>query len=169
MPIALEVRRLRQADRCADFASGSEPLDVVIRRYAKQNEARKTSATFVACVAETIAGFATIVPHSVEPAPLKAHVKNLSNFDAPVLLLARMATDARFQKQGVAAQVLRDAVFARAVELSDGFGCVGVYVHPKPDVVPFYARYGFVALLDDGMPPPMFLPLGVLRSAMQRV
>jgi hypothetical protein len=62
------------------------------------------------------------------------------------------------------AKLLRDVVFARAVELADGFGCIGVYVHPKPDVVLFYARYGFVALHDEAVPPPMFLPMAVVES-----
>lgn len=165
MPLELEIRRLSQKDRCPDFGSGDDRLDEFFRRYAKQHEARKISATFVACAAETIVGFVTIVPASIPSAPLKAHVKHLSSFPAPVLLLARMATDARFQKQGIGAQLLRE-VFARAVVLADGFGCVGIYVDPKPDAVAFYAKYDFAVLPVEAVPPPMFLPMGTVRSAM---
>jgi GNAT superfamily N-acetyltransferase len=166
MPLALEIRRLSQQDRCADFASGHERLDEFFRRYAKQHEARQTSATFVARAAETIVGFATIAPMSIPSAPLKGHVKNLSSFPAPVLLLARMATDARFHRRGVGARILREVVLARAVTLADGFGCVGIYVDPKPDAVAFYAKHDFTALPIDAAPPPMFLPMGTIRRAM---
>jgi predicted N-acetyltransferase YhbS len=96
---------------------------------------------------------------------IKAHVKGLSKFPAPVLLLARMATDTRFQKQGVGARLLDQAVFTRATALADGFGCVGIYVDPKPDAVTFYARHDFVALQVEAVPPPMFLPMDTVRAA----
>lgn len=166
MPLALEIRRLSQQDRYPDFRSGSDPLDAFYQRYAKQQEARQTSATFVARASEAVVGFVTITPTSVPSAPLKAHVRGLSNFPAPVLLLARMATDARFQRQGVGAQLLRDVVFVRAMTLANEYGCVGIYVDPKQDAVTFYAKHDFSVLPAPAVPPPMFLPMGTVRLAM---
>jgi GNAT superfamily N-acetyltransferase len=165
MPLELEIRRLQQQDLCGDFRSGSERLDDFFRRYAKQTQARQHTATFVALVTERIAGFVTIVPASAASLPLKGHVKNLSNFPAPVLLLARMATDARFQKQGIGGRLLYE-VFTQAAVLADGFGCVGIYVDPKPDAIAFYAKHDFVALQVETVPPPMFLPMGTVRAVM---
>jgi predicted N-acetyltransferase YhbS len=166
MSLALEIRRLSQKDRCSDFCSGNDRLDEFFRQYAKQHEARRLSVTFVACVAEKIVGFVTTIPTSVPSFPLKAHVKGLSGYPAPVLLLARMATDNAFQGQGIGNQLLREAVFARALVLADEYASVGIYVDPKPEAVSFYQRYGFVVLQADAVPAPMFLPIGTVRSAM---
>jgi GNAT superfamily N-acetyltransferase len=166
MPLKLEIRRLSQADRCPDFCSGNDSLDNFFRRYAKKHDARKLSATFVASANDKIVGFVTTVPFSVPAMVLKSHVNSLPSYPATVLLLARMATDVGFQKRGVGAQPLREVVFARTMALADDFGCVGLYVDPKPEAVGFYAKYGFVSLLHDAVPPPMFLSLGTIRSAM---
>ena len=164
--LALDVRRLHQRDRTTDFRSGNELLDQFFRGYAKKNEAQRTTATFVACVADAIVGFVTIAPKSVQSAMLREHVRKLAKHDTPVLLIARMATDSRFQSKGVGATLLRDAVFARAAILADGFGCVGVYVDPKAAAVPFYAKHGFMPLPGSEDPSPMFLPLETVLSAM---
>ena len=160
---------------CGGFNAGPTAddarLDEFFRSYAKQNEKRQTSATSLAWAATAIAGFVTIVPGTVDPLRIKDHVKGLGRHSAPVLVLARMATDARFQKQGVGDRLPRDVVFPKAIDLADGFGCVGVWVDAKPGAIAFYARYGFVALPSEAIttePAPMFLPLGTLRTAAPR-
>ena len=52
------------------------------------------------------------------------------------------------------------------------FGCVGVVVDAKPDAVPFYAKYGLVALdAVEGRsdtrpsPTPMFLSIRAIMDA----
>jgi GNAT superfamily N-acetyltransferase len=175
MPLDLEIRRLSQRDLCGGFSAGPTPddarLDEFLQRYAKQSERRQTSATSLAWAATAIAGFVTVVPGTVDPVRIAEHVKGLSRHAVPVLVLARMATDARFQKQGVGDCLLRDVVFAKARELADGFGCVGVWVDAKPGAVVFYERYGFVALGPDVAatePRPMFLALGTIRAGAPR-
>jgi GNAT superfamily N-acetyltransferase len=118
-----------------------------------------------------VAGFVTIAPGTVDPARIADHVKGLGRHSAPVLVLARMATDARFLGQGVGDRLMRDIVFVRAMDLADGYGCVGVYVDAKPGAVTFYPRYGFVSLPSDAPvaePRPMFLPLKTIRLAASR-
>ena len=82
-----------------------------------------------------------------------------------------MATDVRFREQGVGARLMRDVVFAKAMDLADGYGCVDVYVDAKPGAVGFYPRYGFVALPSEAAatePTPMFLALKTIRLAASR-
>lgn len=124
MSLTLEIRRLSQRDIVGGFSAGTTEDDLRLseffQRYAKQNEARQMSATFVAWAGDRIAGFVTIVPGTVEPKRIEDHVKGLSRHAAPVLVLARMATDASFQKQGVGRRLMREVVLARAIALADG-------------------------------------------------
>jgi GNAT superfamily N-acetyltransferase len=175
MSLELEIRRLSQRDVCGGFSAGTDPdhvkLNEFLHRYAKQNEARQASATSVAWAGGVIAGFVTIAPGTVDPVRIVEHVKGLGRHSAPVLVLARMATDARFRGQGVGARLMRDVVFAKAMDLADGYGCVGVYVDAKPGAVGFYPRYGFAALPSEAVvtePTPMFLALKTIRLAASR-
>lgn len=173
---APELRRLGQRDRCGGFSSGHEALDTYFRQYAKQSERRGLAATTVAWIDGEIAGFVTVVASGVDPSPLRGLVQGLSRQPAPVLVLARMACDARYQRRGIGAVMLRDVVFAGALDMHARFGCAGVFVDAKPDAVSFYARYDFVTLVsatphDDTATPgrtstPMFLPMETLRRAM---
>lgn len=182
---APEIRRLSQRDLCDGFSSGDEALDRFFRCYAKQNEKRGITATSIAVVDDAIAGFVTIVPSGIDPTRLKGLVKGLSRQSACVLVLARMATDTRFLGKRIGSTLLRDVVFAGALELAAKFGCVGILVDAKPGAVAFYAKYGFVALTAEARPrqsdpstaegesapappstKPMFMALETVRAAM---
>jgi GNAT superfamily N-acetyltransferase len=171
MTLALEIRRLSERDVTGSFSAGAEPdhvkLNEFFARYAKQNQRRTLSATHVACADGVIAGFVTIVGGTIDPTDIPDHAKGLGRYSQPVLIVARMATDARFQRQGVGDRLMREVVFAEAMWMGERLGCLGVYVDPKPGAVTFYQRYGFAAL-----PKPeateqtrMFLPLQTIRSA----
>jgi predicted N-acetyltransferase YhbS len=182
MSAEFEVRRLRQRDRADSFQAGPsyEKLDAYIRRYAKQNEKRKQTATHVAVVgADRVIGYATTVPGTVAPERLKDAVKGLSGYPAPVLVLARLAVDMEFRALKVGPRLLREAVLLRAVTLAEDYGCVGVYVDAKPPPpgeirgsADFYRKYQFVEI--PAPPPhpdhpapattPMFLPLETVRA-----
>ena len=57
--------------------------------------------------------------------------------------------------------------------MADDFGCVGVVVDAKPEAVPFYTKYGFMAVeavegASDARPRPrpMFLSIRGINQAM---
>ncbi len=181
-----ELRRLSERDVCSGFNSGNDELDRFLRERAKQNQRRSQSATTLAIVGGVIAGYVTILPASLATDGLKSLVKGLPRQDVPALKLARMACDTRFQGRGIGALLLRDVVFAGALDLAEKFGCIGIYVDAKPGAVSFYAHYGFVALVPrvpgeadapSGAPvepargetalTPMFLPLETLRRSVK--
>lgn len=174
-----DIRRLHVRDRKDGFCAGPgyEPLDVYLQRYAWQNEKRQQTVTHVAAVGDRVVGYATTVPGTVEPSRLRPMVKGLSSYPAPVLVLARLATDVTFTGRGVGPRLMREAVFMRALSLAADYGCVGIYVDakPPPSGAPrgsanFYARYGFVALASPpegpealtAAPTPMFLALAAI-------
>lgn len=176
-----DIRRLLPGDRKDDFCAGPgyEELDRYLRERAGQNDRRKQTVTHVAIVGDRVVGYATTVPGAIEPMRLDGMVKHLSRYPAPVLVLARFATDAAFRggKQRVGERLLRVAVLDRALQLAEHYGCVGVFVHAKPapaeavkTPATFYTKYGFVALpaspheAERGL-APMFLPLDIVRAA----
>lgn len=169
MSLPLEIRRLSQRDPRNTFSAGEDDeakaLNQFFAQYAGQNDSRGLSATSVALSGGTIAGFVTITPGAIDPSLIASHAK-VGHHPAPLLILARMATDLRFQKQGVGEQLMHRVVFERAIDLADNFGCVGVYVDPKHRAVTYYSRFGFIPLATrEATPPPMFLPLKTLRAA----
>jgi GNAT superfamily N-acetyltransferase len=172
MAISLEIRRLGERDICAGFSAGTgqEKLDDFFRRYAKQHNRRGTSATYVAIAEGKIVGFVTIVPGVVTPERIDDLVSGLSrNYPAPVLILARMATDFTAQRQGIGSRLVIDLVLTQAVKLSEGFGCVGIYVDAKPESVAFYDTFGFLRLVSDAasVQIPMFLPIATARKILK--
>jgi GNAT superfamily N-acetyltransferase len=171
--VFLQVRRLTPQDDQATFRSGNIELDRFFSRYAGQNQFRHHVGTTYIAVDEVgaIAGFATVAASELCPDLMPAAArKRLPKYPLPVLRLARLAVDERFQGKGVGATLLR-AVFAVAAQLAGDLGCVGVAVDAKPDAVSFYEKLGFVRLDvtagelgDRPQPLAMFLELAqVLR------
>lgn len=154
VPHGLEIRRLRQSDRCAGFSVPDDPsLQQFIKRHAKKAEAAGASATWVAVDGDLVAAFATIVPAMVRPAEVAGLVDARSRNPLPVLLLGLMATDAQHKGRGLGRALVR-VVLEQAVALRANFGCVGVLVDAKASAVGFYEGEEFVALPDADGPTP---------------
>jgi GNAT superfamily N-acetyltransferase len=169
--VALEVQKLAPEHDRSRFRSGNADLDRFFARYAGQNQFRHhIGTTYVAIdTAGVIAGFATVSASEISPETMPlAKRKHLPKYRLPVLRLARLAVDERFQGQGVGRLLLR-AVLALASRMADDVGCVGVVVDAKPEAIAFYEKLGFVhfdvvagELGERPQPLPMFLELGQL-------
>ena len=171
--MALEVRRLRPTDDRSDFRCGNIDLDRFFQRFAGQNQFRHhIGSTYVAVDDPVIRGFVTVVPSEITVPDLLATArKKLPTYPLPVLRLARLAVDERYQGQGVGSTLLR-SVLTLARRMADEFGCIGVVVDAKPDAVSFYEKLGFIRLgalagqLGDRPEPlPMFLELAAIRAS----
>ncbi len=80
----------------------------------------------------------------------------------PVVLLGRLAVDRSVQGQGLGELLLLDAL-RRAQHIADEIGVRAVEVDAIGEKArAFYARYGFVQLVDD--PNHLFLSLQVIRK-----
>jgi predicted N-acetyltransferase YhbS len=166
----IEIRKLAERDICGGFCAGAgaEKLDEFLHRYAKQNNRRSTSATYVAIdERKTIVGYATIVPGTLSAPTLDGVVKGLPpGHPVPVLILARMAVDAGFRQQGIGTLLMQQLVFPRALDLASAYGCVGSYVDAKSGAVQFYAKHGYITLAQGtaASTTQMFLPLSGVRE-----
>jgi GNAT superfamily N-acetyltransferase len=169
----VRVRRLEPGDDRSGFRSGNIDLDRFFQRYAGQNQFRHhIGATYVAVRGDHISGFVTVSSGELVAEKLAKNLRRrLPAYPLPILRLARLAVDERFQGHGIGRLLLR-AVLELALVMRDRVGCIGVVVDAKPDAVAFYPTLGFKpielvsgALEDRPEPVVMFLPIAQITVA----
>jgi GNAT superfamily N-acetyltransferase len=138
---------LRPEHPVAEFDCGDETLNRFLAKFALSSELSHSSRTYVALSEGKIAGYYSLTVTSLEyEQGSKRLQKGLARHLIPMLLLARLAVDRRFQRQGLGAELLRDAML-RAISVSDQAGVRGVLVHAKDDAAKrFYQRFDFEPL-----------------------
>jgi len=77
--------------------------------------------------------------------------KGLARYPVPIMLLARLAVDRRWQSQGVGKALLRDAM-QRTMQAAGIAGIRALAVHAKDEEAKrFYERFDFAPSLSDPM------------------
>jgi GNAT superfamily N-acetyltransferase len=172
----VRVRRLEPADDRTGFRSGNIDLDRFFQRYAGQNQFRHhVGTTYVAVQGDRLTGFVTVSSGEIIAEKLTKNLRRrLPDYPLPILRLARLAVDERFQGHGIGELLLR-AMLELALEMRDRVGCVGVVVDAKSDAVAFYSTLGFKpidlvrgALGDRPEPVAMFLPIAQVAAAVKK-
>lgn len=172
----IRIRRLDPRDDRTRFRSGNIDLDRFFQRYAGQNQFRHhIGTTYVATQGDSITGFVTVSSGEMVAERLpKALRKRLPAYPLPILRIARLAVDERFQGHGIGRLLLR-AMLELALEMRDRIGCTGVVVDAKPDAVSFYSTLGFKAielvrgaLGDRPEPIAMLLPIRQIEAAVKK-
>ena len=173
----IRIRRLESRDNRSGFHSGNIDLDRFFQRYAGQNQFRHhIGTTYVAVQGEHITGFVTVSSGEMVAEKLsQTRRRRLPSYPLPILRIARLAVDQRFQNHGIGKLLLR-AILELALEMRDRAGCIGVVVDAKPEAVAFYSRLGFEtielisgALGDRPEPIAMFLPIRQIETAVREV
>ena len=171
------IRRLEPLDERSGFHSGNIDLDRFFQRYAGQNQFRHhIGTTYVAVQENRITGFVTVSSGEMVAERLsKALGRRLPFYPLPILRIARLAVDRRYQGHGIGRLLLR-AMLELALEMRDRAGCIGVVVDAKPDAVTFYSSLGFTpidlisgALGDRPEPVAMLLPIQQIEVAVREV
>ena len=171
--LEVRVRLLEPSDDRTGFRSGNIDLDRFFQRYAGQNQFRHHIGTiYVAVQNDRIVGFVTVSSGEIVADKLaKSLRRRLPDYPLPILRLARLAVDERFQGHGIGQLLLR-AMLNLALGMRERVGCIGVVVDAKPDAVTFYSSLGFKpidlisgALGDRPEPVAMFLPIGQIAVA----
>ncbi len=169
----VRVRRLEPRDDRSGFRSGNIDLDRFFKRYAGQNQFRHhIGTTYVAVQGDHVTGFVTVSSGEMVGDKLPKNLRRrLPAYPLPILRLARLAVDERYQGHGIGRLLLR-ATLELALEMRDRVGCVGVVVDAKPDAVAFYSGFGFKpvelvsgTLGDRPEPVAMFLPISEIAAA----
>lgn len=125
------------------FASGAPTLDAWIRRKARANQASGASRTYVLCRGDRVVGFYALaagsVSHDFSPRKLRRNMPD----PVPVIVLGRLAVDAREQGNGLGRALLRDAVL-RVAAAAREVGVAAMLVHAlNGRAKAFYLAAGF--------------------------
>ncbi|AOY56543.1 GNAT family N-acetyltransferase [Candidatus Rhodoluna planktonica] len=147
MGVSLKQPRLLNAtDQVDGFDSGSELIDAWFHKYSLIAQSAGTAKTFVVCTSEgEIAGFYSIATGQINHAEATERVcKGVGQHSIPVIVLARLAVDLRFQGFGVGAGLLKDCAI-RVGNIREQVGVRALVTHAKDeDAAKFYSRFGFV-------------------------
>lgn len=167
MIAARGVEKFRPDHAIAGFDCGREELNRYLLRYAWQNQQAGAAQTYVGLVGGAVIGYHTLTVGQVacEQAPERLS-KGLARHPVPIMLLARLAIDRRWQGQGVGKALLRDAM-QRTLQAADIAGIRAFAVHAKDEGARrFYERFDFIPSPID--PMHLFVLLKDVRQMIAR-
>jgi GNAT superfamily N-acetyltransferase len=147
------------------FRCGSESVEFYLRETAKGHLVKGVSITRVlveqgACKPKPILGYFTLTSIVAKATGWPGTAKGLPAMPVPLVLLGRLAVAEDRQGRGIARLLLAAARQIAAASMR-GAGGIGLAVDPaNPELVAFYAKYGFRQVDDSSL--RMFLPLDSL-------
>jgi GNAT superfamily N-acetyltransferase len=134
-------------DRAA-FDCGEPSLDDFLKRFARQNDEKGLSRTYVAVLPDEpkVYGYYSLSSGGVR---FDTMPEKLPRYPVPVIHLGRLAVDQSAKGQGLGKILLLDAL-KRAASVSKQLGIYAIEVYALNDAArDFYLKYGFASLLDD--------------------
>ena len=134
-----------------------------LKKRALANNQQRGSRTHVVCDGIRVVGFHALAAGSVEhDASPKSLTRNMPK-PIPAIVLGRLAVDTQFQRQGIGAGLLQDAIF-RALSAANQVAARVLLCHAiDNEARTFYLKHGFVqspvedltVMLDLGKVPPL--------------
>lgn len=152
------------------FSCGKPSMDEFLKRHAANHMKTGISSTWVLPVLDDpqpaksrVAAYYSLTSSTVKKKEIPFD-KSLPKYPVPVALLARLAVDEAFSRQGLGAKTLVTAL-RKSVELTDkGLPAVGLIVDVlDEDALAFYQKFEmFEPFTDD--PTRLFVPMHTLRQ-----
>lgn len=140
-PLLLDKLHIRQ-----QFDCGEEALNIFLKEYALQNSKNNASRTYVCSTKNDniVSGYYTLTYGAIRHQEATEKVKkNMPHYPIPVMILARLAIDKKYQKLGLGKEILKDALL-RTLQASEIAGLKAIIAHAKnSDSISFYKKYGF--------------------------
>jgi len=151
------------------FDCGVPELNEYIKKYAKQNDKRGISKTFVAIpeVGSTdIAGYYSVSMAEIKRESLPENYRRgLPRYPVPGMRIGKLAVDRSMQGRGVGGELLMES-FRKAVRFSSEVGIFAVTVDAKnQQAKQFYLKYGFIPLEDDEL--SLFIPIATIIKVLE--
>jgi GNAT superfamily N-acetyltransferase len=145
MTTGFRIEKLRRDHPLDGFSSGRESLDRFLLRYAFTNQQANASQTYLGLHDDEVIGFYTLVVGEVAyDDALERLTKGLARHPVPIMLLARLAVAVTWQRRGIGAGLLKDAM-RRTLQAAEIGGIRAFTVHAKDDDARrFSAHFGFV-------------------------
>jgi GNAT superfamily N-acetyltransferase len=157
MGISTPPAPLTGSHEVSEFNSGNDALNEWLIKRSLKNQNSGASRTFVICQNNRVIGYYALASGSVERmATPKSIARNMPE-PIPVMVLGRLAIDARMQGQRLGSALLKDALL-RTLSVSKNVGIRAILVHAiYEDAKRFYLSYGFqVSPID---PMTLMLPV----------
>ena len=157
------IEKLQPHHTVDTFDCGREALNLFLRKHALQNQRTGGSQTYVGTADDSVIGYYALAVGSVEQDQAPERIKKgLAKHSIPLMLLARLAVDLRWQKQGVGAALLKDATL-RTLQAADIAGIRALVVHAQDEEAKtFYEHFDFLPSSSD--PLHLFILLKDLRK-----
>ncbi len=167
MTASRRIEKLRLDHKIEGFDCGREELNRYLSRYAWQNQQAGGAQTYVALVDETVAGYHSLAVGQITPEEAPERLtKGLARRRVPIMLLARLATDRRWQGRGVGSGLSRDAML-RTLQAAEIAGIRALVVHAKDESArQFYEHFDFVPSPSD--PLHLFVLLKDVRRIIDK-
>jgi ribosomal protein S18 acetylase RimI-like enzyme len=164
-PAALEAWH-----RVEGFECGVHSLDAWLRKHAFQSHRSGGSRVFVATETDPdVAGYYALAAGAVMPREAPARlVRGLAaNQPVPVVLLGRLAVDARHQRRHLGRSLLLDAM-TRVLQAGELIGIRALLVHAIDErAMAWYAQFGFER--SPTHPLHLILLIKDLRTSVERL
>jgi GNAT superfamily N-acetyltransferase len=143
--LTLRIEKLQPLHAVEAFDCSNQGLNCFLQKYALQNQSSGASTTYVGLADQTVIGYYSLAVVSVEYEQAPARVtKGLAHHPIPVMLLARLAVDQQWQRKGVGAGLLKDAML-RTLQAADIVGIRALLVHAKDHhATLFYQHFDFI-------------------------
>ena len=161
----MEIFILDKTHNRKAFECEEQQLTDYIKKQVSQDIKKRLAVCFVAIDSDNnVIGYYTLSSESLgrEQIPDKYLKKVPQNYNAPVILLGRLARNITAKGTGLGEHLLLDALF-RAFTLSEeSIGAMAVIVDPMNQfAIKFYEKYGFEQLPDS---EKMFLSMSTIKQ-----
>jgi predicted N-acetyltransferase YhbS len=156
---ALRVEPISKTHLRNEFSCGKPELDHYLQRFARQNDEKNITKSFVAVDADgCVLGYYSLSTASIEFATLPEDIRlTLPAYPVPAARLARLAVDASMKGQGLGAKLLIDAL-QRIASVSQDIAVKVILVDAKDEEArDFYQHFGFIQLPEQDL--KLFLPI----------
>jgi GNAT superfamily N-acetyltransferase len=144
MNARLRIEKLARSHDVDGFASGRESLDRFLVRHALLSQQANASQTYLALSEDRVVGSYTLVFGQVlrDTAPPRV-AQGLPRYPVPIMVLARLAVDSDWQRQGSGSGMLKDAI-VRTLSAAEIAGLRALVVHAQDEAArAFYERFAF--------------------------
>lgn len=159
------IEPLGAAHQREDFDCGEPALNHYLKQYARQHQTLGVSRTFTARphTSNEVIGFYSLAMAAVLSTDLpEKDSKKFPKFPVPMVRLARLAVDLRYQRQGLGEDLLFDALF-NSLESMKTVGAAGVLVDAKHEKAKrFYEKFEFESFPKNHL--VLWLPLKALKA-----